>query len=268
LGISAAVVGARAVARSGAVPPDFWGSLAAHLGWVHNLDRDFLAGFNMPLWSLALEFQLYLLFPVFLLVRERWGLLTLAFITVVLELLYRSAVYPLVQGDDWALNYSLAFAVPGRMFEFVIGIVAAGLVKNVRGNSLPVKVRWLAAVLWAGSGAAALHLTLAFSLYHPAVDVFWGLFFGLTLFLSFVLDSWRAALSTRWLVRCGICSYSVYLIHHPVGLWLSQHFYFAERLPVFARVSVMTLYPLMMVVAGMVCFRFLEQPFLKAKPKA
>ncbi|MGV3754607.1 MAG: acyltransferase family protein [Verrucomicrobiota bacterium] len=263
--LSAAPVLLATLAKTGAIPAAYWTNLAAHFLWIHNLNADHLSGFNMALWTLALEFQLYVIFPLFLLVRERFGLAALAVSVAVLEVAYRTAVNPLLVHTDWAMDYSIVFAVPGRMFEFVAGIVVAGAVRNLPATGASPVMRGMALAAWVGTGGAAWVVNATGGVYSPWVDIFWGFFFGLTVFLGFVLAGWRTLLENRLLVRCGLCAYSVYLIHHPAGLWLHHHFYFQEQIPAFLRLTVMFLYPWCMIAAGWLGYRWLERPFLRLK---
>lgn len=265
--ISALPVFLHALQRTGAISPHLWKDLFSHLLWIHNLNGDYLAGFNMPLWSLGLEFQLYLLFPLFLLLRDRWGLLAVTGSVLVLELLYRLAVYPLISPTDWTLDYALAYAVPGRMFEFATGIGVAGLIRNCPQHIIPKKLQRTGIIVWCATGTCAFLIARKYGPYYPVVDIFWALFFGATLFLAFAFESWKKILRSRTLVFCGLCSYSVYLIHHPVGLWLHHHFYLDERYPVICRVVVAMLYAPLMIVAGYGCYLYLEKPFMRSKAR-
>ncbi len=252
-----------ALVRTGTVSSQIWLDLTAHLFWVHNLSGEYLAGINAAMWSLGLEFQLYLLFPLFLLVRNRFGLVALVVPVVVLQLCYRHAVLPLMVDQEWTRNASIAWAVPGRMVEFVAGIATATLVRSMPMATISSRVRWGAILLWMACGAAGMTLALKHGKMQPDVDALWGVFFAVSLFLGFVLEWWRKLLEAKVLIFCGICAYSVYLVHHPIGIWLQFHFYQDESYPEFLRFAVMFVYPLLMIGAGWSCYRLLERPFMQ-----
>ena len=58
--------------RTGAPPSPV--QVATHLALVHNFTRATCFGINGSFWSLAVEMQLYALYPLVLTLRERWGM--------------------------------------------------------------------------------------------------------------------------------------------------------------------------------------------------
>ena len=69
--LSALPVLAAAYVKTGLIPAQSWWDLLAHVFFVHNLNLDYASSFNMALWTMALQVQFYLLFPLFLLLRFR-----------------------------------------------------------------------------------------------------------------------------------------------------------------------------------------------------
>jgi len=265
LSLSALPIFAVAFLKADGIPPRLWLDLLAHLLWLHNLHSDWLASFNIPLWTLALQFQLYLLFPLFLWLLQRIGLFSFTVTVLLAGLLYRLAVWPLMSADDWPLNYSVAYALPGRMFEFAAGISLASLVRD-RPDLLTGRGTRLAAVLLCFvSGSLAFIASQRHGDYYPPVDILWALAIASGLFLTFALPGWQKFLTCRPLVFCGLCSYSLFLVHHPFGLWLHHHFYFEETVSASVRLAVMWLYLPLMIAVGWLCWRWLERPFLIPK---
>jgi peptidoglycan/LPS O-acetylase OafA/YrhL len=167
---------------------------------------------NGALWSVAVEAELYLLFPLFLLIRRRLGaLMLLAVVTVPVLLLSLTAPHGTPPEGDTGLTPHLAPV-------FVAGLVAAGVVTaSARFRALP----WL----WLALAACAPVLLLIYAKgsYWTGHHYFWidlAITPGLTMLIVAVATRPAGALtrllSSRPLARLGKISYSLYLIHLPI----------------------------------------------------
>ena len=195
-----------------------------HGTMMHNLFPGYVMTINAPLWTLALEFQLYILFPLFVEAYRRFNshvvLLTVFTFTIIVHYLANHAAAP---GDLFAENVlTLTNSVFGRCFEFALGMFAAKRVAQ-----------------WHRDGGRLVHLAdggivAAFVLvtaidhrfWHLGTtsDAMWGLIYAsLLLAGSHPGLPIHRLLSARWLVACGIFSYSVYLIHEPLMIALHQY---------------------------------------------
>ena len=195
--------------------PVSWAAVAAQALLVHTFHPSTFDGVNPPAWSLAVEAQLYLAYPVvFWLVARRGALRALAVITTV-TVAYRLAltVYPMPSpfgGVAWELFLA-------RWFEWVLGaIVAEWAVGRVRIPQLLVHP---------GLGAAlvGLGLLLEWHRWRPGayalMEPVYGL--GFAVLLGAVLQREPSAgpsVVGRYLAAAGICSYSLYLLHRPIQL--------------------------------------------------
>jgi peptidoglycan/LPS O-acetylase OafA/YrhL len=162
---------------------------------------------NGSLWSVALEVQLYLLFPLLVLAWRRWGIVPVLVGAVALDLAWRSAG---AVGGPAPLGSDLV--VPARLDQFVAGMacavaIRAGLAWSTRRSLVTVAVATLVAlatstldlgvvtgVTWAAAGASAVLL-----LAGPV----------------------GRALGATALERFGARSFSFYLLHQPVLLVLA-----------------------------------------------
>ncbi len=191
----------------------FWNSvfpisgpiIVSHLFMVHNLIPGHSTRIDPPMWSIGLEWQLYLLFPILVWAMLRFRPIAILAATLLLGICCRLPVphmAPLGQTllRDGPFAYGMVFAA---------GMVAARMIVD-RNNSLPriVLLSTIGAgafVIRYGSGNGLLHDLMAMA-FTVAV-------------LLLALDSNSAAsrlLSWRPLVRIGQFSYSIYLIHVPL----------------------------------------------------
>jgi peptidoglycan/LPS O-acetylase OafA/YrhL len=184
---------------------------------------------NGALWSVAVEAELYLLFPLFLLIRRRLGaLVLLAVVTVPVLLLGLAAPHSTPDEGYTGLTPHLAPV-------FVAGLVAAGVVAaSARVRALP----WL----WLALAACAPVVLLIYAKgsYWTGHHYFWidlAITPGLTMLIVAVATGRAAALtrllSSRPLERLGKVSYSLYLIHLPILTVLAKKVapHFVERGP-------------------------------------
>lgn len=198
------------------VPPVTAGQVVSHLLMVHNLSLAWMGAINASFWTLALEWQLYLLFPILVWGFRRWGAgRTLAAVLVV-SLSYRTWVYLTQDIRRLEVGYIYAYSLPGRMFEFALGMTAAVSLAGLRSPPPLGRVRGYltAALLMMGVGIVVAHRWTPFS---PVSDIIWGLAF----FCLLMYGGGRSALGGGWLewrplVSLGLISYSVYLIHEPL----------------------------------------------------
>jgi peptidoglycan/LPS O-acetylase OafA/YrhL len=240
-------------------PPGL-GEIWPHMLFLHNLSVRHVSTINGSYWSLALEFQLYLLFPLFLELLLRWPWRTL-FVVAVAQLAYRCWLWLALDAGTLAIyDFVLAKAAFGRMLDFYAGMVAALIVARH-----PASPPWRR---FGMPGLAAFFLLAAFltstcvSSSSPIADVLWA--FG---FAALVCHSCQSgslcqrALSRRPFVATGVASYSIYLLHQP----LVERADFLIRLflkPGWAFIAGVAVIPLVLA-AGFVFFALVEGPSLR-----
>jgi peptidoglycan/LPS O-acetylase OafA/YrhL len=238
---------------------------ALHLLMLHNLSRSSLASVNPAFWSLALECQLYVLFPLLVWGAARWGMRAVLAATLPVAvawqyLCFRHLGLTMQWTPELAAHYH---ALPGRCFEFAAGMAAAALVARPRPGqaraALLLLVLLLPPLLW-----FVLHV----SRFGPGVDPAWGVVSAAALVLACAapLRWFERPLLGRGLVRLGAISYSVYLVHQPLILILSPRLL---HLPVGLRADFLTgLLRIPLLIAVGYGFHLLfERPFMPGRPR-
>jgi peptidoglycan/LPS O-acetylase OafA/YrhL len=234
----------------------------SHLLLVHNLGEHTYITINSPMWSIATEWQMYFLFPLLLLpIWRRFGLLMLIIIAFVIGLT------PL-----YLLNGSIEQANPWLLGIFCLGMAAAdiGFSQKPRlvaiRNSLPwgqlaiiftciafiTEWRQLGLHIWINQSFAGLAFACLFiSLTKPIIE-------GKE--PSLVLQ----ILQHPWAIALGTFSYSLYLIHGPVLVFVRYFLFYLPISPdMFAAASYL-LGTVMSLIIAYWFYLFFERPFMSS----
>jgi len=190
---------------------------------VHLLLLQTAVGNNAPngaLWSIAIEWQLYFFFPIFLVSRRRLGPAATAVGGVIgVWLLYQVAVHVSPLGR--ILHLSPQFAA-----LFIFGMIAAGATARSEASGRRVPWGWITigltvalVALFAAFGSERL---LGQDLYWADLGVGAAMACGLAALVGTGSVAARRVLEHRRLVGIGHFSYSLYLVHAPLLLiaWL------------------------------------------------
>ena len=169
----------------------------SHLFMIHNWFAQAVFGFDGPLWSVAMECQIYLLFPLMVMAWRRFGPVQ----TLIAVFVLAHEGYHIV-GHLVAINY---------FFIFALGMAGAQLASRGKAHKWLQWACWFSLIgyfifrdkdnisdFFIGSFAAALMAVLSLGSVSPV----------------------RKALSVRVLTWLGSFSYSVYLTHSVI-----QHIY-------------------------------------------
>ena len=203
-------------------------------------------------WSLAVEEQYYIIFPIFLLLmwkmRKRWILSTVLVL----------ALISLMASHWGAYNKPTAnfFMLPTRLWELAVGALIAFYLlhkdKEIQTNSVINEALGLIGLLMIGYAVFFFSESTPFpSLYTLVPTVGAGL---IILFASSATLVGRF-LSNKVFVGIGLISYSIYLWHQPL-LAFARHgsFYQPNKMTLFA-LAVLSI-PL-----AYLSWRFIEKPF-------
>lgn len=222
--------------------------------------------FTSMLWTIGVEWQFYLIFPLLLVVLKSGWTRNAAGLIAVLLLMRTVAV--LAGANPRDLGYS---TIVGRLDQFVIGMWAAYLFKRhplSRGQGGALAAVALAAViaaLYAFNAAGGWPLTAGWKTAWPTFEAaLWAAF--LVGYVDFVKDT-----NARWsrvLAWIGGISYSIYLTHYMVISTLIKYggrIEFSGRLVVDALLdTVLIALPITLLMSALT-YRFVELPFLRLR---
>jgi peptidoglycan/LPS O-acetylase OafA/YrhL len=224
-----------------------------HLLLIHNFGAATFNGVNPSFWSLAVEMQFYLLFPLVLMLRQRVGMKSAFWFFAATSLACRIAALFLQDWSQQPRQYLWDFTLP----LFVDWLLGAWLAE-----------KWLAGQRLLGASPGK---TLALGIL--AVALTWNkitaAFLGFTVF-----SIWYAMLMELYLfskkplnrfekiiVPVGLCSYSIYLWHQPllgrVLYWL--HKIGLPQTPI-ANLAVLPVVVLVMIILGFISYKLIELP--------
>ncbi len=183
---------------------------------------------NYPLWSISVEWRIYLLFPLLVILWRTWGamktLLTTALVSLILTLVL--ARIPVLQASP----YTIAGIMPQYLALFAFGMFACyvsrtpHLAEQVRGKYLVPSI----AVTFLVTAIAIFPTLLPKNNLVIGITAVNDVLVGLAacgfliLLDNNLLTPLRRLLSWQPIVTMGTFAYSIYLMHGPVQqlLWL------------------------------------------------
>lgn len=195
------------------------GAWVSHLTFTHLFFQDWWDSINGSLWTMSLEMQLYLLFPLLVLAVSRWGLRALA-AAVVVSVLFRVGVALVVPGPAFPDQFPWAASGLGRLMEFVAGMAAADAV--FRRGWRPGRRARLGLVATMAVLFAVACSGLAADLVVPVRELTLAGLFGCLVVLASTGGAAARIFSWRPLTFLGFRAYSLFLVHQPLAFYVSQ----------------------------------------------
>jgi peptidoglycan/LPS O-acetylase OafA/YrhL len=221
---------------------------------VHVWYYPFYYSINAVFWSIAIEVQFYLAYPMFLAIRKRLGRIYPAAFFALSFAFYSLESLVFAHSVQWQFVFRNLFIA--HWWQWVLGAFLADF--YVRGKATAINAAFrvqLAPVVW---GTASL----AIGFIDPVVGhVHWNLWLSpvlCVLFLgSVVLSPWWPRMSLLQYV--GAFSYSLYLIH-PVAIAL-----FVGAFGVWKGFPALLTYVGVSLILSWLFFLVIERPFLSQR---
>lgn len=170
-----------------------------------------------PVWSLAIEQQYYLFWPLLVLFTpaafSRWALLIIYAAIILFRFFYASP-------DNAIIVYHTTFLHPDGI---IIGSLMALWRKELASASKFFSVAWVAAlslvlIIFYQAGSTHYSNTIIQKYGFPSISIF----YATLILLAIKSEKLSKFLSTRTLTEFGKYSYSIYLIHWPILIAMDQ----------------------------------------------
>ncbi len=226
-----------------------------------------------PLWTVALEWKIYFLFPPLVWLWARYGLrVTLAAAAAVSGVLFILLLIVFTASHNME---NMSWTRYWYVFLFALGMASADFARRSSASMVPQRLAWLllgAALalncvqiyFWPWSSGSLLD-----SLRQPVNDILEGLSVSLLLFLLTYMSTAKkfqmitpvfAVLSWRPLVFVGTFSYSIYLLH--LILIYAIHDFLAAHLHRAGPVSLWLIDIVIVLCASYLFHLTFERPFM------
>jgi peptidoglycan/LPS O-acetylase OafA/YrhL len=230
----------------------FWTHILAHLSMLHGAIPDAILpyssiAFLAPAWSISLEFQYYLVAPVFALMDRKYGArgrLALIAGSVFICHFFGSAM------ERW---YGFPSFLPEKLPLFLAGMTSYWIYVEAHNKHKELSGRLLFAAV-----------PLVYSLTNPLPLTIWIAGFALILgdIESRAIANVKNLLNRPSLRFLGKISYSTYLIHFPL-IWLAKAFV-VRIAPEISRqamaVSLLVIVIPLTLISSAFLYRFIEKP--------
>jgi len=186
-------------------------NLLSHTFLVHNFSTETIFKINSSFWSLAIEVQLYLLYPLVIIWRKRIGIHKLLFVSLIISL-----IIALLQGR---LKIPFISTILSYWYVWIAGAYLAEIYfsqKSIFKNKgfIVFVFSYVCLIL-------SKH-----TIYLSNLQIYFATL-GWLSFFEWFLSSTREPITgnlVKFFTTLGICSYSFYLIHQPYLSAILQHF--------------------------------------------
>ncbi len=206
-------------------------------------------------WSLAVEEQYYILFPVFLMLTWRLGVKVIIYILFAVFLMSLFLAHLASTNSQPNIVSASFLFLPTRGWELLIGVFVAFYLKNngfFQSNLLNQALSFIGFIL-VGYSIASYDASTPFPSLYALVPTL-----GTALLILFALPGTiiYRLLSCRLFVGIGLISFSAYLWHQPIFAFTRYYFSHGE-IPT----TLILLLCLMSLILAYISWRWVEKPF-------
>lgn len=192
-----------------------WAILGAHIFHFHNLFETSIVAINVTYWTISIEVQLYLLFPLFLLYARRYSYSWLLVVLLVVEVsLHTVSVFVY----DIPGHFPPAW-IRGSPFFFCFSWAIGAAMADAYLSGKPLPFTKIHPVFWLVPGVLTSPLP-----WHEFSFTFFALAMASVTARCLTAgpaDEQRSYLG-RFIRRTGLYSYSIYLLHMPLLIFLTH----------------------------------------------
>ncbi len=246
--------------------PSAW-QFISHFLFIHTLFLRTWTGIEGAFWSLGLEMQFYIAFPLVVFCYRKYGVRVMVGM-VLISIVYRALAAYETRGVSGDLPYLVTIFFLGRWMQFAAGMSAAWIVARYvsHGKTLSAGIgsaMLLAAVagyLFAVSGVANIR---AFALL-PITDLLVAAAFGAAIVALCASSSpVRKLFENRVITWLGYISYSVFLIHQNTVYYIGEFFKKVHPVSGPVRFAILETVGFVIIVGiSTVFFKVCEAPFV------
>lgn len=197
------------------------GDILSHLTFTHLFFEDHWASVNGSLWTMSLEMQLYLLFPLLLIAANRWGTRAIVW-AIVASVAFRILVVLFVPGPAFPDQFLWSASGLGRLMEFAAGMLAATLAFRVVDRIRKPHIALLIGLIAVSYAVATLPFFQGSVL--PVRELALAAMFGSLIVVVLSVPIAGRVFAWRPLTWVGYRSYSLFLIHQPTIWYVSEFF--------------------------------------------
>lgn len=204
-----------------------FGEVGWEIMYEYLMISNWVSGFtwwNGPLWSLEVEFILYLLFPIFLWINQKINHGKIIWISII-----SSLIFPFILLAASLINYAVEGSFPSEFFLFyelyVFGKIFRGVEAFYAGICLyqvyELKKETKEIFDYLSLGTLILNMTIV--IYVPYIYLY---MYGWYLFTFFLVKSnsfMKYIFEMKILLFLGEISFSLYLLHFPLNIYLNDY---------------------------------------------
>jgi peptidoglycan/LPS O-acetylase OafA/YrhL len=200
-------------------PIPSFADILSHLTFTHLFFEEHWAGVNGSLWTMSLEMQLYLIFPLLLIAANRWGWRALAW-AILVSVAFRASVVLFVPGPAFPDQFLWGASGLGRLMEFAAGMLAAMIAFKVSARIRKPHIVLLIVTMAVSYTLATLPIFQGSLL--PVRELGLATLFGALIVLVLTVPVAGRVFAWKPLAYLGYRSYSMFLIHQPTVWYVSE----------------------------------------------
>ena len=248
--------------------PSLW-QYAAHLLFIHTLFSATWGGIQGAFWSLGLEAQFYVAFPLVVLAYRKYGIRVAAGMTLI-SIVYRCIAGIMTAHSPWLMQFLPTVFFLGRWMQFAAGMTAAWVVARAVRDDMFYSARLGLGMLAAGLllYGTALSVMPAWLTLFPVRDLLLAASFALALVAVCASKTpLNLLFENKVVVWLGTISYSIFLIHQNTIFYVSELLKKVLHLGGPARFLVLETVGFAVIVGvAFVFFKLFEAPFMNRVP--